>query len=222
MDKKLIIAESHPCIVDSRPLEVLDIQNVISESIQNGKKKQMSVMRVTGVFQEAETPNANSRIYPKNVLEHAVASLQNDLNARRVLGEFDHPSDAKLHLDRVSHLITKLWVDNNRVLGEAEILEFTTYGQQLKGLLMQGVTVGVSSRGVGDMESVTMEGKQYFKVLDGYNLITFDAVAEPSVSGTDLSVMESRIRARNNVREASTRKHIEHNALRALTDYLRK
>lgn len=186
------------CITDVRPLIVEDTERIITEMVdpQDGKKKTAKAMRVTGIFQEAEISNANSRIYPKTVLESAVKKIAPLVKKRQVLGEFDHPPDAKIHLDRVSHLITDLWMEGNKVMGKAEILEWTPFGQQLKGLLEQEVTIGVSSRGVGDMESHMSEGKQFFKVLDGYHLITFDAVAEPSVPGTELSVMESLNRNR--------------------------
>jgi len=206
------------CVIsDVRPLIVEDTKKVLTEMIQDGKKKTVSALRVTGIFQEAEAQNANSRIYPKNVLTEAVDAVQDLIKGRKMLGEFDHPPDAKIHLDRVSHLITKLWMEGNKVYGEAEILGNVPYGEQLKGLLESGVTIGVSSRGVGDMESYVNEGREMFKVMPGYHLITFDAVAEPSVSGTELTMLEHKIRERKEqANKHLIRKHKEHKLLEEL------
>jgi hypothetical protein len=155
----------------------------------DGKKRR--VIRIGGQFQHAGKPNANGRIYPRNVLEEAVSSLQEDIQSRRILGEYDHPPDAKIHLDRVSHLITKLWMEGDRVFGEAEVLADTICGAQLKALLENKINVGISSRGVGDMETTMFEGEEYYKVMPGYSFVTFDMVAEPSVRGSYMNVLSS-------------------------------
>lgn len=207
-----------PLICDVRPLIVENVDKVITESA-NGKTE--TALRVTGIFQEAEIQNANSRVYPRSVLEQAVARIKPFVEARKVLGEFDHPPDAKIHLDRVSHLITKLWMEGNKVYGQAEVLEHTQFGQALKGLLKQNVTIGVSSRGIGDMVTESTGGKQFFRVLEGYNLITFDAVAEPSVPGTELTMMESRMRRQRDADNGLlVRKHIEHRLLGEMKKYI--
>ena len=149
-----------------------------------------SVFRVTGLFQQASVENANGRVYPREVLADAVRAIQEDVSNRAVLGEYDHPMDAKIHLDRVSHLITKIWMDGNKVYGEAEILDSQPHGACLRGLFEQKVQVGISSRGVGDMEVEESGGKEHYRVMPGYQFVTWDCVAEPSVSGATLSVME--------------------------------
>lgn len=212
---QLYTGNSDIVLTDVRPLIVENVDKVLTEAFdpKDGKKKTFQAMRVTGVFQEAESHNANSRIYPVDILQEAVGRIQPLVQARRVLGEFDHPADAKIHLDRVSHLITKLWMEGNRVMGQAEVLDHLPYGAQLKGLIEHGVTVGISSRGVGDMEAMMKEGRQLFKVLPGYMLITFDVVAEPSVSTAQLSVMESISRQRHN--GDLVKKHNEYKILQA-------
>lgn len=100
-------------------------------------------------------------------------------------------SDAKIHLDRVSHLMTKVWMDGRKVFGEAEILHNLPCGACLRGLFEHKVRVGISSRGVGDMEVVENAGKEMYQVLPGYTFVTWDAVAEPSVSGAILNIQES-------------------------------
>lgn len=176
-------------IQDTFPLKIMRKERVMSEDI-NGNK--VHVLRIGGQFQRANHPNANGRIYPADVLREAVQHLQEDIEARRILGEFDHPPDAKIHLDRVSHLITKLWMEGDTVFGECEVLEQTTHGSQLRALLESNVNIGISSRGVGDMETTLYEGEEYYQVMPGYSFVTFDIVAEPSVHGSYMSVMENK------------------------------
>jgi hypothetical protein len=182
---------SHQLLQDSAPLQIVKKDRVMIEDVHGVK---VPVMRLAGRFQYAGRPNSNGRIYENEILRHAVKEIQEDIASRRVLGEFDHPPDAKIHLDRVSHLLTKLWMEGNEVIGELEILEKTPCGGILKSLVESGVNIGISSRGVGDMESAVIEDKEYYKVLPGFTFVTFDIVAEPSVQGSYLSVMESRNR----------------------------
>lgn len=191
---------------DSLPLKIIRQERVMVEDA-NGKKS--PVLRIGGQFQVADAPNANGRIYPLPVLKQAVHEIQEDIKARRVMGEYDHPPDAKIHLDRVCTLITKLWMDNNKVFGECEVLEKTPFGAQLKALTESNVCYGISSRGVGDMESTIHEGQEYYKVLPGYTFITFDIVAEPSVHGSYMSIKESRERARIQVKKSRTQREAD-------------
>lgn len=174
-------------IRDTYSLRLLDTKRGIVEG-KNGREE--TTFKITGLFQEAGKENANGRIYPRDVITKAVENLQEDLDRRSVLGEFDHPPDAKIHLDRLSHLVTKVWMEGNKVYGEAEVLDSQPLGRCLRGLFEQKVTVGISSRGVGDMEVRESNGEEYYEVLPGYSFVTWDAVAEPSVSGANLNVME--------------------------------
>lgn len=178
-------------IRDTMPLEILKSEAVIIEDLHGNPLK---ALRIGGRFQYAGRPNANGRIYEKTILAKAVEQIQEDVQARRVLGEFDHPPDAKIHLDRVSHVITKLWMKGDEVFGECEILDKLPCGTQLRGLIESNVQIGISSRGVGDMEPSMMRGEEYMKVLPGYQFVTFDTVAEPSVRGSYLAVMEGKVR----------------------------
>ncbi len=176
-------------IQDTFSFEVLDKKNTVTEDV-NGRE--VPVMRVTGLFQKGDSQNANGRIYPTSeVLGPAVRSIQEDISGRSVVGEFDHPSDAKIHLDRVSHLITKIWMEGKKVYGEAEILHRLPCGAALRGLFEHKVRVGISSRGVGDMEVVEQGGQEVYRVMPGYAFVTWDAVAEPSVNGAILNIQES-------------------------------
>ncbi len=184
--------------------------------------KKAPALRLAGRFQYGGKPNSNGRIYESEILRHAVEEIQEDLKARRVLGEFDHPPDAKIHLDRVSHLLTKLWMEGNEVLGELEILERTTHGAQLKALVESGVNIGISSRGVGDMEATMVEGQEFYKVMPGFTFVTFDVVAEPSVQGSYLNVMESRDRMLKDKRIAESFKNKERNIITEIHNILNK
>lgn len=193
----------HQLFQDSMPLNIIRKERVMVEDAHGAK---IPVLRIGGQFQVADEPNANGRIYPMAVLKNAVSEIQEDLKARRVMGEYDHPPDAKIHLDRVCILLTKLWMEGKKVFGEAEILDKTPFGSQLKALTESNVCYGISSRGVGDMETMIREGQEYYKVLDGYTFITFDIVAEPSVHGSYMSIKESRERAKGMITTSKSQK----------------
>jgi len=129
-----------------------------------------------GKFQEAETVNKNKRMYPYDVLNENVKRLQDVVGARGLVGELDHPSDSIIHFDKASHLITKLWWENNVLMGEGEVLN-TPHGKILKSLMESGVRIGISSRGVGNGKT-NEDG--ILVIGNTYKLITFDAVADPS------------------------------------------
>lgn len=131
-----------------------------------------------GEFGRCDLPTQNGRIYPRAIYEREVNRLNENIGRRRCLGELDHPQDGKTKLNRVSHVITDLSVDEDgRVVGEAEILD-TPAGKTLKAIMMAGVEVGVSSRGFGSTRQ-TSEGKQM--VGEDFRLSTFDFVADPAM-----------------------------------------
>lgn len=195
-----IIPTGLQLIRDVHSLKILKKDNVVAED-RHGKP--VNVMKVTGLFQECDKENANGRIYPFSVMKQAVQNIQEDISSRAVIGELDHPVDAKIHLDRISHLVTKIWMEGKKVYGEAEILDNQPHGACLRGLFERNVRTGISSRGVGDMElTESGNGKESYTVLDGYAFITWDAVCEPSVRGATLNVMESLNRKLKPIRES--------------------
>ena len=104
-----------------------------------------------GVFIEGGVRNANQRIYPVNEIASAVKTLQNQINEHGgVLGELDHPSDLKINLDRVSHMISEMWMDGAKGCGKLKVLP-TPMGNLVKTMLEAGVKLGVSSRGSGNV-----------------------------------------------------------------------
>lgn len=134
------------------------------------------LLRFKGKLQEAEIVNKNKRRYPYSVLDENVRRLQEVVKSRGLIGELDHPSDSIIHFKEASHVITKLWWDGQVLMGEGEILT-TAHGRQMKALLECGIRLGMSSRGVGNGE---MDDSGILVIGEGYKLITFDAVADPS------------------------------------------
>lgn len=183
-----VIPAGYKLLQDTFTFDVIDKKDIVVEG-RDGNE--MRAMRVAGLIQMGDRENANSRIYStSDVLRPAVSNIQEDIKSRAVMGEYDHPQDAKIHLDRVSHLMTKVWMDGRKVFGEAEILHNLPCGACLRGLFEHKVRVGISSRGVGDMELVEHAGKELYRVMPGYAFVTWDAVAEPSVNGAILQIQE--------------------------------
>lgn len=201
-----IIPAGLQLIRDSFRFDIVDKKNTIRED-RDGRE--MPVMVVKGLIQQGNTENANGRHYStKDVLTPAVEDIQEDLSNRAVLGECDHPPDAKIHLDRVSHLMTKIWMEGNKVFGEAEILHKLPYGALIRGLFEHKARVGISSRGVGDMELVESNGREVYQVVPGYTFVTWDIVAEPSVSGAILNINEGLVKRLKPIREQQRSKPI--------------
>ena len=112
-------------------------------------------------------------------------------------------SDAKIHMDRASHLITKLWMEGKTVYGKIEVIndDRCPCGSMFACYIDREIQVGISSRGVGDMEVSMNEGEESYMVQPGFKFITFDAVAEPSVKGAQLKIEESLIRKKANTKQ---------------------
>ena len=135
-------------------------------------------MILSGVMQRADTVNGNGRVYPHNVLVKEVKNYQKLVKENRALGELDHPEDSVINLKNASHMITEVWWDNKNVMGKAKVLD-TPSGKILRSLVDSGVTLGISSRGMG---SVT-ESNGQTTVEEDFQLICFDFVSEPSTPG---------------------------------------
>jgi hypothetical protein len=143
------------------------------------ESKTTGTMKIAGVFQRANTPNHNKRIYERTLLVREIGRLEESIHERRLMGELDHPSHDAIKLQNVSHLVTKLNMRGNEMLGEAEILN-TPCGQVAQALIKGGVKLGISSRGMG---TLTEGPKGHAMVNDDFKLVTFDLVADPSTKG---------------------------------------
>jgi hypothetical protein len=137
-------------------------------------------MILTGKLQEAETQNGNGRVYPRKVLEREVKNYKKIVEDKRALGELDHPEESVINLRNASHMITEIWMNegSNEVMGKMQVLE-TPSGKILRSLVDSGVSIGISSRGLGSVKENA--GKTI--VEDDFQLICFDIVSEPSTPG---------------------------------------
>ena len=139
----------------------------------DGKKS----LHLNGICIQGDIRNANQRVYSSEEIGRAVKTLNEQIaGGYSVLGEVDHPQDLKINLDRVSHMITKMWMDGPNGYGKLKILP-TPMGQLIQTMLESGVKLGVSSRGSGEVDS---SGK-----VQGFEIITVDVVAQPSAPGAD-------------------------------------
>jgi hypothetical protein len=152
---------------------VCDLQYLIETDEKTGTKNWF----LEGIFMQAEKKNRNGRVYPFHVLSKEVQRYNNDyVNKNRAFGELGHPDSPTINLDRVSHMITKLYPDGNNIMGKAKILD-TPNGKIVKSLLDGGASLGVSTRGVGSLKP--QNGFQL--VQDDFHLATAaDIVADPS------------------------------------------
>jgi hypothetical protein len=141
---------------------------------------------MTGVMQRADAKNGNGRIYGKNVLQREVENYHKLVKERRALGELDHPDDSVINLRNASHLVTDIWWDGDDVMGKVQVLD-TPAGKVLQELAKAGVTLGISSRGLGSVK----EERGNTIVEDDFQLICFDFVSEPSTTGAFM-MKESR------------------------------
>jgi hypothetical protein len=152
--------------------EIQEVQYLVEEDGKGGKNH-----FITGIFMQAEKQNRNGRVYPLPVLSREAERYNRDYVSKgRAFGELGHPENPQINLDRVSHLITKLYPDGNNFIGKAKILD-TPNGKIVKSLLDGGASLGVSTRGVGSLRS----HNGYQQVQDDYKLATAaDVVADPS------------------------------------------
>jgi hypothetical protein len=126
-----------------------------------------------GIFIEGDKRNANERIYPGHEIRRAVDSVNSQINeGHSVLGEVDHPDDLKINLDRVSHMIEKMWYEGSTGYGKLKLLP-TPMGQLVMTMLDAGVKLGVSSRGSGNVDDRTGH-------VSDFEIVTVDVVAQPS------------------------------------------
>ena len=192
-----------------------DVEYIVEEK---GKKD----MKIRGIFMQAETKNRNGRLYPKEVLMKEVSRYNKEfINQGRAFGELGHPEGPTVNLDRVSHMITRLEPDGNNFIGEAKLLS-TPMGEIAKALIRDGGKLGVSSRGMGSLES--KNGVNYVKD-DFYLATAADIVADPSAPNAFVEgIMEGKDWVWNNgilqeVTVNEIKKDIEENVKKKETSF---
>ena len=149
-----------------------DQSGIILESDDKDGKN----LYLKGIAIQGGIRNANQRVYPVDEIERAVKTLNDQIQSGySVLGEVDHPDDLKVNLDRVSHMITQMWMEGPNGYGKFKILP-TPMGNLIRTMLESGVKLGVSSRGSGNVDD--MSGR-----VSDFEIITVDIVAQPSAPG---------------------------------------
>jgi len=172
---------------------------VVVESENEGKDLYMK-----GICIQGGVKNANQRVYPVSEIESAVKAINEQTkNGQTVLGEVDHPDDLKINLDRVSHMISNMWMDGPNGYGKLKILP-TPMGQLVKTMLDAGVLLGVSSRGSGEVDDATGQVK-------GFDMVTVDIVAQPSAPNAyPTAVYEGLLNMRGGHRVLEVAKEAQH------------
>jgi hypothetical protein len=145
-----------------------DQARIVTESSEDGKNLYMK-----GICIQGGVKNANQRVYPVTEIHNAIKSINEQVTGGySVLGEVDHPSNLRINLDRVSHMITDMWMDGPNGYGKLKILP-TPMGNLVKTMLESGVKLGVSSRGSGEVNESNGE-------VRNFEIVTVDVVAQPS------------------------------------------
>ena len=154
-------------------------------SFTEGLKSKRGLPIVEGILATAEVKNGNGRYYSKALWEREMESYKNLIDENRAMGELDHPEDSVVNLKNVSHNITDYWWDGDNVMGKIEILP-TPSGNILKVLIESGITVGVSSRGMGSLKPVG----EVQEVQDDFQLLCWDFVSTPSNPGSYMHLVK--------------------------------
>ena len=154
--------------------EAIEDVEFITEAKDNSGGKNY---KIRGIFMQADVKNRNGRVYPLDILQKEVTKYnKNFIRENRAFGELGHPEGPTVNLERVSHMITELHPDGKNFIGEAKIMD-TPMGKIVKNLMDEGAKLGVSSRGMGSLDS--KNGANY--VRDDFYLATAaDIVADPS------------------------------------------
>jgi hypothetical protein len=168
MDKQLLI--------DYIPFHIAKLKLV------EGKRSPGERMRIEGKLQEAEIKNGNGRVYPLETLKTQVNTyIKGPVSNRTSTGELDHPESSIINLNNVSHLITKIWWEDKDVMGELTLLD-TPSGKIAQEIIMAGIPLGISSRGMGSVKQIG----ETVEVQDDFELLCWDLVSVPSTPGAYL------------------------------------
>jgi len=207
-------------------------QNIIRESYGQLDHSKPFIFYAT--LQKWGVPNRNGRVYPEKILKREAEKYQDVIKKGMSISELNHPESSLVDLDRVSHLITETWWEGNVLMGKIKLLTspgfhergiVTSKGDVAANLMRQGVTMGVSSRGVG---SLVKKGEQN-EVQDDFELICFDLVSSPSTPGAYLYLnaedrpnYEEKISEQDNSSVSGNGLEKSVDLMKRLSDYLGK
>jgi hypothetical protein len=170
---------------DAGHVSPIDNQRIISEMKETDFSQDIILY---AVLQKYDTPNKNGRIYPEMLLKRENEKYQTLIKKGGALNELNHPSSSLIDLDRVSHSILETWWDGKILMGKIKLFTspgwkkmgiVSTKGDQAAMLLMNGATLGISSRGVGSLKNV--KGQNI--VQEDFELVCYDLVSSPSTPG---------------------------------------
>jgi hypothetical protein len=185
MSKQLIVE-----YMPFKPIGALNEQSGAAYGIPGGYV-------VKGILQRAGAKNQNGRVYPKQILMRECQKYQKEyIDQHRALGELDHPESMVVNLNNVSHNILKIWWDGDDLLGAVQILD-TPSGNILKSLFKAGITLGISSRGLGSVKELRNEGT--VEVQEDFELICWDFVSNPSTQGAFMRPTNMNESINNNI-----------------------
>jgi hypothetical protein len=158
----------------------------ILENKQLGEGK--SLVTLVGKLQEAEQKNGNGRVYPREILEReAKKYADGPVKTRTALGELDHPEASVVNLSNTSHVITEVWWKGNDLMGKLQLLP-TPAGNIAKALVLSGIPLGISSRGMGSVRQLG----ETVEVQDDFELLCWDLVSVPSTPMAYMSLAEAK------------------------------
>ena len=226
---KGILVEWDAGIINPNEVRNLD---VIKESYGQLEHSKPFVFYAT--LQKYGVPNRNGRVYPEKILKREAEKYQEVIKRGMSISELNHPESSLIDLDRVAHLITDMWWEGNVLMGKVKLLTspgfhergiVTSKGDVAANLMRQGVTMGVSSRGVG---SLVKQGEQN-EVQGDFELICFDLVSSPSTPGAylylnkeDRPTYEEKLEENNNIEVLGSGMDKSVDLMRRLSDYLGK
>jgi len=206
--------------------------DVIKESYGQLEHSKPFVFYAT--LQKYGVPNRNGRVYPEKILKREAEKYQEIIKRGMSISELNHPESSLIDLDRVAHLITDMWWEGNVLMGKVKLLTspgfhergiVTSKGDVAANLMRQGVTMGVSSRGVG---SLVKQGEQN-EVQGDFELICFDLVSSPSTPGAylylnkeDRPTYEEKLEENNNIEVLGSGMDKSVDLMKRLNDYLDK
>ena len=145
-------------------------------TLVEGKDNNGGLVTLVGKLQEAEQKNGNGRVYPREILEREVKKyVDGPVKTRTALGELDHPEASVVNLSNTSHIITEVWWKGNDLMGKLQLLP-TPSGNIAKALVLAGIPLGISSRGMGSVKQLG----ETVEVQDDFELLTWDLVSNPS------------------------------------------
>ena len=157
-------------------------------TLLEGKGDKTGLVTLVGKLQAADQENGNNRKYPRKVLEREVDKyMAGPVKTRTALGELDHPEASVVNLANASHIVTDIWWDGNSVMGKIQLLP-TPAGNIAKALIMSGIPLGISSRGMGSVKQIG----EAVEVQEDFELLCWDLVSVPSTPMAYMQLAESK------------------------------